>query len=134
MERYAGEKEDVQLTAFDAVDARRNCELYQILLAKLALQPYRVKYGTPAKTLAEHAEAFRRLAPLPQCKVLLQILNLFSTNANSADLKLLCGKAGIGILRTSKNLGNFAGHSFRLIHPSITGVFEQEIDLLGDEF
>ena len=134
VERYAGEKEAVQLTAFDAVDARRNCELYQILLAKLALQPYRVKYGTPAKTLAEHAEAFRRLAPLPQCKVLLQILNLFSTNANSADLKLLCGKAGIGILRTSKNLENFAGHSFRLIHPSITGVFEQEIDLLGDEF
>ena len=134
VERYAGEKEDVRLTVFDAVDARRNCELYQILLAKLALQPYRVKYGTPAKTLAEHAEAFRRLAPLPQCKVLLQILNLFSTNANSADLKLLCGKAGIGILLTSKNLGNFAGHSFRLIHPSITGVFEQEIDLLGDEF
>ena len=134
VERYAGEKEAVQLTAFDAVDARRNCELYQILLAKLALQPYRVKYGTPAKTLAEHAEAFRRLAPLPQCKVLLQILNLFSTNANSADLKLLCGKAGIGILRTSKNLENFAGHSFRLIHPSITGVFEREIDLLGDEF
>ncbi len=134
VERYAGEKEDVRLTVFDAVDARRNCELYQILLAKLALQPYRVKYGTPAKTLAEHAEAFRRLAPLPQCKVLLQILNLFSTNANSADLKLLCGKAGIGILRTSKNLENFAGHSFRLIHPSITGVFEREIDLLGDEF
>ena len=49
-------------------------------------------------------------------------------------MKLLCGKAGIGILLTSKNLGNFAGHSFRLIHPSITGVFEQEIDLLGDEF
>ena len=59
VERYAGEKEAVQLTAFDAVDARRNCELYQILLAKLALQPYRVKYGTPDKTLAEHAEAFR---------------------------------------------------------------------------
>ena len=134
VERYAGEKEDVQLTAFDAVDAQRNCQLYQILLEKLTLQPYRVKYGTPAKTLAEHAAAFCRLTPLQQCKILLQILNLFSTNADSADLKLLCGKAGIGILLTSKNLENFAGHSFRLIHPSITGVFEQEIDLLGDEF
>ena len=65
---------------------------------------------------------------------MLQILNLFSTNADSADLKLLCGKAGIGILLTSKNLENFAGHSFHLIYPSITGVFEQAINLLGDEF
>ncbi len=51
----------------------------------------------------------------------------------SADLKLLNGKAGIGILLTSKNLDNYVGHTFRLIHQSVTGFFEQEIDLLTCE-
>ena len=64
----------------------------------------------------------------------MQILNLFRANALSADLKLLCGKMGIGIVRTSKYLQNLEGHRFTLIHQSVTGVFEREIDLLGDSF
>ena len=63
----------------------------------------------------------------------MQVLNLFANNAASADLKLLCGKAEIGILRLSKNLGNYSGHDFKLIHQSVTGVFEQETDLLSEE-
>ena len=62
----------------------------------------------------------------------MQILNLFANTAASADLKLLNGKAGIGILLTSKNLDNYRGHSFKLIHQSITGFFEQGIDLMGE--
>jgi CRISPR-associated endonuclease Csn1 len=61
-------------------------------------------------------------------------LNLFSSDAANADLKLLCGKAEIGRLLTSKNLRNAEGHRFVLINQSVTGVYEQEIDLLGDKF
>ena len=63
----------------------------------------------------------------------MQIFNLFANNSASADLKLLNGKAGIGILLTSKNLNNMKGHTFRLIHQSVTGFFEQEVDLLAEE-
>ena len=66
-------------------------------------------------------------------KILLQILNLFANNASSADLKLLCGKAGIGILLTSKNLDNYRTNQIRLIYQSVTGFFEQEVDLLAEE-
>ena len=105
-----------------------------LLLEKLGKTPYRIKYETPLNTLEAHARRFAELGIADQCRVLMQILNLFNTSAASADLKLLCGKAGIGILRTPKNLSGYAGHSFLLIHQSVTGVFEKQIDLLGDEF
>ena len=105
-----------------------------MLLEKLGKSPYRIKYETPLNTLEAHARRFAELGIADQCRVLMQILNLFNTSAASADLKLLCGKAGIGILRTPKNLSGYAGHSFLLIHQSVTGVFEKQIDLLGDEF
>lgn len=62
----------------------------------------------------------------------MQLLNLFADNAASADLKLLNGKAGIGILLLSKNLDNYQGHQLKLIHQSVTGVFEKQIDLLAE--
>ena len=50
-------------------------------------------------------------------------------------MRLLGGSKRTGILTSAKNIDTYKGkHSFHLIHQSITGVFEQEIDLLGDEF
>ena len=101
---------------------------------KLGKTPYRIKYETPLNTLEAHARRFAELGIADQCRVLMQILNLFNTSAASADLKLLCGKAGIGRLVTSKNISGYAGHSLLLIHQSVTGMFEKQINLLGDEF
>ena len=48
---------------------------------------------------------------------------------------MLGGSKKTGILTSTKTIDPSKGkHSFHLIHQSITGVFEQEIDLLGDEF
>ena len=94
---------------------------------------FRIKFETAVKTLRENQENYVKLTVPNQCRVLLQILNLFANNASSADLKLLNGKAGVGILLTSKNLNNYSGHTFTLIHQSITGFFEQEINLLTGE-
>lgn len=63
----------------------------------------------------------------------MQILNLLANNASSADLKLLNGKAGIGILLTSKNFDNYTGHQLKLVHQSVTGFYEREVDLLAEE-
>ena len=134
LERCRMAREDVKLSAFDGITAERNCELYQLLLDKLNTNLYRVKYSTAAETVSANCGKFALLNPADQCRVLMQVLNLFNTTAASADLKLLCGKAGIGIVLTSKNLSNYIDHSFKLIHQSVTGVFEQEIDLLGDKF
>lgn len=124
---------DLEITSYDAITEEQNKALYQLLLDKLQTARYAVKYETPAKTLTENQNKFEELNLSDQCKVLMQVLNLFNTTAASADLKLLCGKAGIGILLMSKNLETVKNQDLQLIHQSVTGVFEKKINLLGEE-
>ena len=133
LERCKKAGQELPVTVFDRLTAEENQQLYAMLLEKLENPLYRIKLETAARTVRENTERFGTLSVPDQCKILLQLLNLFSNNAASADLKLLNGKAGIGILLTSKNLDNYAGHSFKLIHQSITGFFEREVDLLTEE-
>lgn len=132
IERCKKAGNELPITVFDKLSADENQELYTVLLEKLENPLYRIKFETAAKTIRENLEQFAVLSVPNQCRVLLQILNLFANNATSADLKVLNGKAGIGILLTSKNLENYTGHTFTLIHQSITGFFEQEVDLLSE--
>ena len=132
LERCRNARTDLPLTAFDAIDEETNKSMYMLLLNKIGTVRYSKKYATAGKTIAEQQDKFCTLSVSDQCRILIQILNLFNTTAASADLKILCGKAGIGILLTSKNLINYLGSEFKIIHQSITGVFEQEIDLMGE--
>ena len=133
LERCKKAKQELPITTFDKLTVEENRQLYVLLLEKLENPLYRIKYETAARTIRENLEKFSTLSVPDQCKILMQILNLFANTAASADLKLLCNKADIGILRTAKNLDNYAGHTFKLIHQSITGFFEQEIDLLSED-
>lgn len=133
LERCKAAKKDLPMTRFDGMTADQNTTLYRLLLEKLGNTRYQICYADAAKTIAQNEERFGQLPVADQGRVLMQVLNLFANNAASADLKLLCGKAEIGILRLSKNLGNYSGHDFKLIHQSVTGVFEQETDLLSEE-
>ena len=134
VKRCDAARQNLVPTVHDGVTPEANAEIYALLLDKLRTNTYRVKYETAAKTVAENQAAFAKLEAADQGRVLLQILNLFRANILSANLKLFCGKMGIGIVRTSKYLQNLEGHRFTLIHQSVTGVFEREIDLMGDSF
>lgn len=134
VERCQIERIECKINAHDMISSESNCALYRTLLDKLRNSCYAAKYAAAAETICENYDSFVRLALPDQCRILLQILNLFRTNGARTDLKVLCGKSRIGILLTSKNLDGYAGHEFQLIHQSITGVFEQKIDLLGDRF
>ena len=133
LERCRAAGGTLEITRFDGLDQEKNARLYQLLLEKLENPKYHVKFATPAATLRECQDKFSTLETADQCKILMQILNLFANNASSADLKLLNGKAGIGILLTSKNLDNYTGHQLKLVHQSVTGFYEREVDLLAEE-
>ena len=134
VERCQNDRFEYKITIFDKISSEKNCELYQALLDKLRNSRYAVKYAAAAETIRENYDGFVQMSLPDQCRILMQILNLFRTNGARTDLKLLCGKSRIGILLTSKNVDGYAGHEFYLIHQSITGVFEQRINLLGDRF
>ncbi len=133
MERCKAAGQELSITSFDKLTAEENRQLYQLLREKLENPLYRIKFETAARTFRENEERFAALTVADQCRILLQMLNLFANNAASADLKLLNGKIGIGILLTSKKISTYAGSRICLIHPSVTGFFEQEVDLLAEE-
>ena len=129
LERCAAAKQDLEITRFDGITEAENISLYNKLKSKLENSLYVIKYETVSKTLAESEYDFQKLSCSDQCRVLIQILNLFANNASSADLKLLNGKSGVGILRISKNIAPENDDKIILIHQSVTGFYEQEIDL-----
>lgn len=123
---------DLDITTFDNIAADSNMQLYMLLLEKLENRRYRVMYKTLSQTLRKQSERFQKLSEPNQCRVLLQILNLFSNSATNANLSLLEASSQSGQIRFSKNISKLNGHSFKLIHQSVTGFFEQEVDLLGE--
>ena len=128
------EKRELEVTGFKGIDRQRNIELYWALVEKLSKSPYTVMYNRAAQKLKDYAETFCGQGFRDQCTALKGILDLFSTSISNVALKLPDGQGCTGMLRLSKKLENVAGHSWLLIHQSVTGVFEKQIDLLGDEF
>ena len=134
LERCSKERNALEITIFDGIDAQRNDALYRVLAEKLGRAPYKVMYERASQTLNNYAASFKKLGLYEQCQALMAILGLFSTSVSNPSLKIDDKHKCTGLLLTSKNLNNYAGRSLLLIHPSITGVFEQKIDLLGDVF
>ena len=80
-------------------------------------------------------ERFVELGISDQCRVLMQILNLFRHDRERAQISSCsAARRASAYCGRSKNLSVYAGHSLLLIHQSVTGVFEKQIDLLGDGF
>ena len=80
-----------------------------------------------------HLNDFNLLPVNSQYRALLEILAIFANSAGGAELKMIGAPANTGLLSLSQNLGNAKDHKITLIHQSITGFFEQEVDLLSEE-
>lgn len=128
LERCRIARKNLEITSFDRITAQENLTLYQLFLDKLRVPQYAALYPTPLKELEARREKFAALEIKAQCEVLVQILNLFACTSDKMNLKLLGGKENMGIVQRTKNLK--ADSDMRLIHQSVTGVFEKEIDLL----
>ena len=136
LDRCKQYKKTLEITKFDGIDSERNEGLYQLLLGKLENSIYRIKYTTLAAAIREHYTEFLDLDPANQCRVLMGIMHLFTNDKSKVDLTLIGGKANMGILQTTSNLSNYQEkqEQIKLIHQSVTGFYEQEVDLLAEKF
>lgn len=71
---------------------------------------------------------FNKLSILEQIYVLLQILQLSQLINQGANLELIGLAKNTGITKISKIISNC--NEFKLINQSITGLYENEVDLL----
>ena len=129
LERCKAAEKDLEISRFDGLSEEDNNKLYDQLLSKLKGSLYGPRYKTVAKILTENADKFQQLSCPDQCRVLSKIISLFANQSSGANMNLLTGKGVTGKLLTTKNIATGSRNKIILIHQSVTGFYEQEIDL-----
>lgn len=125
----AKENKNLKLTAWDELTENDLLVLYDTFLYKIQNTVYKVKLSAQEKTLVDKRDIFMELSMEEKCIVLSEILHMFQCQSGSANLKLIGGPGKAGILVLNSNITKCMQIS--IVHQSITGVFEQEVDLLA---
>lgn len=124
-----GEK---HITEYDGITFESNVLLYNVLCDKLTDTVLNVKFANTANIMLTKNSLFETLSLKNQCDVLMQILSILHANIRSGDLTLLGESKQSGIITTSSKVAPAKNiTSFKIINQSITGLFEQEIELLN---
>lgn len=104
-----------------------NLEIYDTLYQKLRDTVYHKRLSAQVETLEKCREKFLLLTLEDQCIFLSNVLHLFQCNATSADLTLCGGVSGAGSLKMNNDITKLT--DIKLIFQSVTGLFENELDL-----
>ncbi|MFI3328945.1 MAG: type II CRISPR RNA-guided endonuclease Cas9 [bacterium] len=115
-----------------SINEINNYNLYNIMLDKLNNNIYsKFKSYKSAIVAMQNKDKFITLTILQQVNLLKEIMKLFSCSAARANLKSIDGPSEAG--RESINLNISSYNKFELINQSITGIYENRIDLLTCE-
>lgn len=112
----------------DLICEEQNILLYEELRNKYVYGIYKNRPNPVGDKLSEGYDRFCKLQIADQCKVLVNILTMSSIGGNGADLVLIGGSAGSGKTQISKNISET--EELYLINQSVTGIFENRVDLL----
>lgn len=121
-------KQIMPIRETDRVSADQNVKLFDSFVQKLESSHYSVRLKEQVKNLTRTRERFKDLSELEQCRVLLQILNMFTCNSQMADLRILGLGERSGGIKTQNCVTNYK--KAEIIHYSVTGLFEKKLDLL----
>ena len=118
----------LKVSKWDGITKEENLALYDAYISKLENTVYQYRPANQVANLKNNREIFKSLTIEDQCIALNQVQLLFVCKPVTADLTLINGSKIAGNMALSKNITN--AKSAFLIHQSITGLFEQKIDLL----
>ena len=130
MDKFLAKKKDnkdIKVTLMDNIKEEELIDLYQNLSYKLNNGIYSNKRNNQATNIAQSLDIFKGLPIEEKIGALSQILLIFQSNNNGCDLKSLGLSARTGVVYIPKKI-NY--QEFKLINQSITGLFENEVDLL----
>ena len=122
------ENKAAKLTAWDELASADLIRLYDVFLGKIQNAVYGVRLSAQIATLTEKREVFESLTDEEKCMVLSEILHMFQCNSSNANLKLINGPASAGGLKINNNI--IKNKQVVIINQSVTGIYEQEVDLL----
>lgn len=122
------ENKNLKITDKDEISEQDLLHLYDTFVDKLENSVYAKRLKLQGDTLIKKRDSFIALAIENKSIALSEILHLFQCQSTAANLKLIGGPASAGILVLNTNISNCK--SVSIIHQSVTGIYEQEIDLL----
>ena len=128
LERCNEQRKEIPVTPFDGVDSEKNKALYDFFLKKLSSNCYGKLFTKEGQVLAKRRDDFSMLPVAAQCRIIAEVLKLFTCTAELPNLKELCGSAISERIRKSANISGL--NSAYLIHQSPTGLYEYRTDLL----
>lgn len=121
-------KKDYIINAFDKITREENIATYKMLLAKHKTSAYKNRPSAQIKTLEKGMDKFIGLSLEEQCIVIAEIIKLFVCKPITSNLVLIGGSSNAGKCVFNKAISN--ANSAILYNQSITGLFEQKVDLL----
>lgn len=130
MDKFLAKKKDnkdIKVSLMDNIKEEELLDLYKNLSYKLNNGIYSNKRNNQASNIAQSFDIFRSLSIEDKIDTLSQILLIFQSVNNGCDLKSLGLSAKTGVVFIPKKI-NY--QEFKIINQSITGLFENEVDLL----
>ncbi|SDW35256.1 CRISPR-associated endonuclease Csn1 [Lachnospiraceae bacterium KHCPX20] len=112
----------------ERISEEKNLSLFLYLVEKQGSKIYRNRPNSVYEKLKDKTEAFKKLSCTQQCTVLYQMLNLTMIGKTKANLTLIGESPATGVMQIPKKITSL--ESVKLLNQSITGLYEEEIDLL----
>ena len=128
IEAYGNDVDENLLEKRKDISKEKNMELYNQLTEKHNCGIYRKRPNPVGEKLKEGVKKFEKLTLKEQIYVLQQILQLSLLLNRGADLRSIGEKKTTGVSSLNKKISE--KKEFKLINQSITGLYENEIDLL----
>lgn len=121
-------KHNLEIVETDGVTKELNLQVYQIFIDKLTNSIYTKRPANPIERLTKESNLFTSLRLEDECILLGEIMHLFQCKSATSDLTLIGGGSRVGTLQYNKRISDLK--SVKLVNQSITGLYQNEIDLL----
>lgn len=128
VERCAEKKAELPVTEYDGLSKEGNLGLYDWFLEKSRQKVYADLLKSLCTDMETYRDKFASMSMLGQAKLLLEILKSFQCNSRWTNFTDLCQKGSVSIIVKSMIIGKLS--SAYLINQSVTGVYENKINLL----
>lgn len=129
--KYLSQNKDRPLNKYDGITPDKNIALFDTLVDKMSNSILSLRFGDMGAKIVDKREAFCVLTPEEQCVVLAEVLKILHANVMRGDLTNIKLAKTAGALVSNMKLSEIKGvTSIKLIHQSITGLFEQQVELL----
>ena len=127
LKKYS-ENKKITVNNFDYLTKEQNERLYKVFENKLKNTIYKNKKNNQVEQVIKGFVNFKKLGIEEQAFQLNQILMIFGSFNSGFNMKLIGGKEKTGVTTISTRFRDY--NEFKLINQSITGLFENEVDLL----